>query len=110
MAKVISLNYNMGVFRGQAFREESVDGVFRGVAEVDDKEALAWFRARPDAFRVELEEAVEDKSDEDLEDDSKDESARGDSEDGSDEDDEDDSDDKAEEEEPTPTPRRRRRR
>lgn len=62
MAKVISLNYNMGVFRGQAFREEMVDGVFRGVAEVDDEKALAWFRARPDAFRI------EDEPEDDFED------------------------------------------
>jgi len=63
MAKVISLNYNLGVFRGQAFREEMVDGVFRGVAEVDDEEALAWFRARPDAFRIE-DEPEDDSEDE----------------------------------------------
>lgn len=99
MARVISLNYNTGVFQGQAFHEERLDGVFRGVAEVDDEEALAWFRARPDAFRVELEEDVEDESDEGLEDDSEDESDR---------DEEDDSEDEEEEEEPTPRRRRRR--
>ena len=53
MARVVCLAYTAGEFAGVKFHEEVVDGVYVGVGETSDRKALAWFRARPGAFRVE---------------------------------------------------------